>query len=94
MSAPIVGQLNRILGVFAWDQLPPILPEVQISRKGQHPAAAGPDFTSGELEDLEFAARRLAMLKPEVLLGEPKKPRWRLELHNEQRKKAKASRRG
>ena len=81
MSAPIFGDRNRLLGV------------VQVSRKGPYPAAAGPDFTRKELEDLEFAARRVAILKPEVLLSEPKKPRWWLALHNEQKKKPKASQR-
>jgi len=74
MSAPILGERETILGV------------VQVSRKGAHPAAAGPDFTGEELEDLARTARRVAILKPEVLLGEPKKPRWRLELQNEQKK--------
>jgi len=78
MSAPILGERKKVLGV------------VQVSRKGVHPAAAGPDFTNAELEDLERTARRLAILKPEVLLGETKKPRWRFELQNEQKKKPKA----
>jgi len=78
MSAPILGERKRVLGV------------VQVSRKGPHPAAAGPDFTSTELDDLERTARRVAILKPEVLLGEPKKPRRMLELQNEQKKKQKA----
>jgi len=77
MSAPIIGERKRVLGV------------VQVSRKGPHPAAAGPDFTTIELEDLERTARRVAILKPEVLLGEPQKPRWRFELENEQKKKPK-----
>jgi len=77
MSAPILGERKRVLGV------------VQVSRKGPHPAAAGPDFTTTELDDLERTARRVAILKPEVLLGEPKKPRYRLELQNEQKKKPK-----
>jgi len=82
MSAPILGEQNSLLGV------------VQVSRKGPHPAAAGPDFTSEELEDLEFTVCRVATLKPEVLFGEPKRPRWFLALHNEQKKKTRASRRG
>jgi len=81
MSAPILGPQNRLLGV------------VQVSRKGPHPAAAGPDFTGEELGRLELTAKRLAMLRPEVLLGEPKRPRWWLELHNEQKKKTRAARR-
>lgn len=79
MSAPILGERKRVLGV------------VQVSRKGLHPAAAGPDFTTTELEDLERTARRVAILKPEVLLGEPKKPRYRLELENDQKKKPKTT---
>jgi hypothetical protein len=74
MSAPIKGEEKGLLGV------------VQISRKGHHPAAAGPDFTDEELEALERTARRVAILKPEILLGAPKKPRGRLELQNEQKK--------
>jgi len=77
MSAPILGERKRVLGV------------VQVSRKGFHPAGAGPDFTITELEDLERTARRVATLKPEVLDGETKKPRWRFELQNEQKKKTK-----
>jgi hypothetical protein len=77
MSAPILGDRKKILGV------------VQVSRKGHHPAGAGPDFTSDELEDLERTARRVATLKPEVLLGEPKRPRHRFELQNEQKKEQK-----
>ena len=80
MSAPILGERDRLLGV------------VQVSRKGPHPAAAGPDFTDNELEHLEHTARRVAILKPEVLLGTTKRPRWMLALHNEQ-KKPKSSRR-
>jgi len=75
MSAPILGDRELVLGV------------VQVSRKGPHPAAAGPDFTGTELGDLERAARRVAILRPEVLLGQLKRPRWRLELQNEQKKK-------
>jgi len=75
MSAPILGDRELVLGV------------VQVSRKGRHPAAAGPDFTSAELEDLERTARRVAILRPEALLGQLKKPRWRLELQNDQKKK-------
>lgn len=78
MSAPVLGEENVVLGV------------VQVSRKGVNPGAAGPDFTADELQDLERVARRVATLRPEILLTAPKKPRWKLELQNEQKKKAKA----
>lgn len=78
MSAPVLGEENAVLGV------------VQVSRKGVNPGAAGPDFTSEELQNLERVARRVATLRPEILLTVPKKPRWKLELQNEQKKKAKA----
>ena len=80
MSAPIIGEKNRVLGV------------IQVSRKGPHPIAAGPDFTTNQLKDLEFTARRVAIWKPEVLLGDPKSPRGMLEMHNEQKKETRASR--
>ncbi len=47
MSAPIVGAGNRVLGV------------IQISRKGAILAAAGPDFTPGDLQLLEAAGRKV-----------------------------------
>ena len=78
MSAPVLGEENLVLGV------------VQVSRKGVNPGAAGPDFTGEELQYLERVARRVATLRPEILLTVPKKPRWKLELQNEQKKKAKA----
>ena len=81
MSAPVLGEENAVLGV------------VQVSRKGVNPGAAGPDFTGEELQDLERIARRVATLRPEILLTVPQKPRWKLELQNEQKKKAKAARR-
>ena len=81
MSAPILGAQDEVLGV------------VQVSRKGTSPGAAGPDFTDAELHDLERTARRVATLKPEILLTSPKKSRWRLELQNEQKKKARPARR-
>ena len=81
MSAPIMGEQDEVLGV------------VQVSRKGVTPAAAGPDFTVEELQELERTARRVATLRPEILRGDPKKPRWRLELQNEQKNKPKAERR-
>jgi hypothetical protein len=81
MSAPILGKQDEVLGV------------VQVSRKGVSPGAAGPDFTGEELQELERAARRVATLRPEILLTDAKKPRWKLELQNEQKKKPKADRR-
>jgi hypothetical protein len=48
MSAPIVDEHGTVLGVL------------QISRKGADPAVAGPDFTPGDLRDLEAAGRRAA----------------------------------
>jgi hypothetical protein len=81
MSAPILGERDEVLGV------------VQVSRKGLSPGAAGPDFTGEELQKLERTARRLATLRPEILLTDAKKPRWKLELQNEQKRKPKAARR-
>ena len=81
MSAPILGKQDEVLGV------------VQVSRKGLSPGAAGPDFPGEELQELERAARRVATLRPEILLTDAKKPRWKLELQNEQKKKPKADRR-
>ena len=60
MSAPILNEENDTLGV------------VQVSRKGLTPAAAGPDFTAGDLEALERAARRIAFLYPEILVATQK----------------------
>ena len=56
MSAPILGEHGEVLGV------------VQVSRKGVSPGAAGPDFTGEELQELERTARRIATLRPEILL--------------------------
>lgn len=81
MSAPILGEQDEVLGV------------VQVSRKGISPGAAGPDFAVEELQELERIARRVATLRPEILFTHPKKPRWKLELQNEQKKKPKADRR-
>jgi GAF domain-containing protein len=81
MSAPILGEQDEVLGV------------VQVSRKGVSPGAAGPDFTGEELQELERTARRVATLRPEILLADPKKHRWRLELQNEQKQKPKIARR-
>lgn len=60
MSAPILNERNETLGV------------VQVSRKGVTPAAAGPDFSAGQLEALERAARRIAFLNPEILSAKHK----------------------
>lgn len=76
MSAPIFGERNEVIGV------------IQVSRKGITPAAAGPDFSEREVRDLERTARRLAALKPEILAVNLQKPRWRLELQNEQKKRS------
>jgi GAF domain-containing protein len=75
MSVPILGAQDEVLGV------------VQISRKGVSPGAAGPDFTSEELQELERTARRVATLMPEILLTDPKKPLHRLKFHNQQKRK-------
>lgn len=75
ISAPILGEREEVLGV------------VQVSRKGVTPSAAGPDFTAADVERLEKIARRVGTLRPEVLLTNLKKPRQKLELQNEQRKK-------
>ncbi len=54
MSAPIVDEEGAVLGV------------VQISRKGISPGSAGPDFTEQDLQLLERAARRVAVVMPEI----------------------------
>jgi hypothetical protein len=74
MSAPILGEADQILGV------------VQLSRKGVSPRTAGPDFTERELQQLEEAAQRIAILRPSLLHDTVKEPRWKLQLKNEQRK--------
>ena len=66
MSVPILDEGNTTLGV------------VQVSRKGLTPAAAGPDFSSDDLETLERAARRIAFLYPELLSARPKASTVRL----------------
>src|SRR5208282_801628 len=81
MSAPIMGKQDEVLGV------------VQVSRKGASPRAAGPDFTVEELQTLESIARRVAALRPEILFANSKRPRWKLELRNEQKRKPKVDRR-
>ncbi len=57
MSAPIVGDGGAVLGV------------IQVCRKGMTPGVAGADFTEDDLELLRRAARRLAMLMPEIEYG-------------------------
>jgi hypothetical protein len=81
MSAPLLGEQDEVLGV------------VQVSRKGVSPGSAGPDFTTEELVSLERIARRVATLRPEILFTNSKKPRWKLELQNEHKKKTKLIRR-
>jgi len=62
MSAPILGDGGAVLGV------------IQVCRKGMTPGVAGPDFTEDDLELLRRAARRLAMLMPEIEYGDGKQP--------------------
>jgi len=57
MSAPILGDGGVVLGV------------IQVCRKGMTPGVAGSDFTEDDLELLRRAARRLAMLMPEIEYG-------------------------
>ena len=75
MSAPILGEQGEVLGV------------VQISRKGVSYAAAGPDFTGKELQELERTARRVASLMPEILLTNPKPSRQSLKFQNQHKRK-------
>lgn len=49
MSAPVMGPDNKVMGV------------VQISRKGFDVASCGPDFTSGDLNQLRAAAKIIAV---------------------------------
>jgi hypothetical protein len=77
ISSPILGEGDELLGV------------VQVSRKGLSPSAAGPDFDAQDVTVLERAARRIATLRPEVLLTDFKKPVFKLELQNEQQKQRK-----
>jgi len=72
-----VGEKDELLGV------------VQVSRKGVTPSASGPDFAAENVELLERVARRVATLRPEILLTTLKTPSFKLELHNEQQKKRK-----
>lgn len=62
MSAPVVDEHRKVLGV------------VQISRKGATLAAAGPDFTAGDLRDLEAAGRRVGSLGVLAAASEAPKP--------------------
>lgn len=70
MSAPILNEWNETLGV------------VQVSRKGSTPAAAGPDFSTDDLETLERAARRIAFLFPEILSSRQKNTSVKLRFSN------------
>lgn len=60
MSAPILGDRGIALGV------------IQVCRKGMTPGIAGPDFTLDDLQLLVRAARRIAMLMPELDRGDGK----------------------
>jgi|KBSMisStandDraft_5_1062788.scaffolds.fasta_scaffold1596858_1 hypothetical protein len=53
MSAPILVSDGEVIGVL------------QVSRKAHSPAAAGPDFTSEDLQSLEAVANSLAQLLPQ-----------------------------
>ncbi|HEU5401537.1 MAG TPA: GAF domain-containing protein [Terriglobales bacterium] len=78
MSAPILNELNETLGV------------VQISRKGATPQAAGPDFSTDDLETLERVARRIAFLFPEILCLKQKNSTVKLRFANTTAVKKKA----
>jgi hypothetical protein len=70
MSAPILGDGGDVLGV------------IQVCRKGMTPGVAGPDFTDDDLELLRRAARRIAMLMPEIEYGgDEKQPPQLLRFH-------------
>jgi hypothetical protein len=60
MSAPILGEGGNVLGV------------IQVCRKGMTPGIAGPDFTTDDIQLLIRAARRIAMLMPELDRGDGK----------------------
>jgi hypothetical protein len=79
MSASILGKQGEVLGGSGFAER-------------CQPGAAGP-ITGEELQELERTARRVATLRPEILLTDPKKLRWRLELQNEQKQKPKIARR-
>jgi hypothetical protein len=70
MSAPILGDGGAVLGV------------IQVCRKGMTPGVAGPDFTEDDLDLLCRAARRIAMLMPEIeYSGDGKQPSQMLRFH-------------
>lgn len=76
MSAPILGDGGNVLGV------------IQVCRKGMTPRVAGPDFTDDDLELLRRAARRIAMLMPEIEYGgDEKQPPQLLRFHRSLPKK-------
>jgi GAF domain-containing protein len=50
MSAPVLSGNDEVIGV------------IQISRKAPRPAAAGPDFTPDDLQNLESVAREVGRL--------------------------------
>ena len=77
MSAAILDGEDQLLGV------------IQVSRKGVTPSAAGHDFSTEDVDRLERVARRIATLRPEILLSKVNEPHLRLELQNEQKKQAK-----
>jgi hypothetical protein len=83
MSAPILGDGGFVLGI------------IQVCRKGMTPGIAGPDFTEDDLELLRGAARRIAMLMPEIEYGgDGKQPPQMLKFHRSfdaHRKRANAS---
>ena len=54
MSAPLIGDDDVVLGV------------IQICRKGTDPVAAGADFSADDLETLVRAARRVALMLPDL----------------------------
>jgi GAF domain len=62
MSAPLLDENDCVLGV------------VQVCRKGMMPSIAGADFTDADLDLLVRAARRIAMLMPELEYGDNKQP--------------------
>jgi len=70
ISAPILGDGGMVLGV------------IQVCRKGMTPGVAGPAFTEDELDLLRRAARRIAMLMPEIeYAGDGKQPPQMLRFH-------------
>jgi hypothetical protein len=70
MSAPIIGDNGVVLGV------------IQVCRKGMTPKIAGPDFTDEELQLLVRAARRIAMLMPELDRSDGKSQHQMLRFQN------------